>query len=175
MEFCNLVLKSKSKKSINGVLSFLQATKNLLKFNILNKCSKARNRKKVITILKSPHINKKAQEQLETRYFTRQIKLFPTQSFKHLVFLKKLKSSMSSGIKTKLKLIVSKSNIGKLRLKVFDPFNFNLGVFKCKTSQLGKRPAKSFFVNSHRDYLRVKLYVKVLEVYGELAKPNSPR
>ena len=49
-------------------------------------------KKKVITVLKSPHVNKRAQEQFEFRFYRAQISLFSYRYLLLLVFLRYVKT-----------------------------------------------------------------------------------
>ena len=62
-----LVLKSYSKETLFLYIKYLKAiaSKINLNFSTFN----LPKRRKVITLLKSPHVNKKAKEQFEIKYF----------------------------------------------------------------------------------------------------------
>ena len=60
-------------------------------------------RRKFITILKSPHVNKTAQEQFEYRFFSKHFLVFSPKSRTLFVLLKKLKNLSFSGIKLEVK------------------------------------------------------------------------
>ena len=73
-------------------------------------------KKKVITVLKSPHVNKTAQEKFEYRIYKNKIKCFTPQILLLLTFLKKLRFSFLSDINFKL-ILISNNKIEKKNLK----------------------------------------------------------
>lgn len=80
----------------------------------------------VITVLKSPHVNKTAQEQFEYRVYSKKIII---NSFKPSIFLlvlKKIKSFSFPGISLKVIGVSNKSNKMSKTLELFNPKNFYL-------------------------------------------------
>ena len=85
------------------------------------------NQRKFITILKSPHVNKTAQEQFEYRFYHRQ---FLINSFNPLTFfllIKKAQNSSFSGLKLEIKSVMSSNKKTINSKKIFNPDNFLLG------------------------------------------------
>ena len=74
----------------------------------------------LMSIIKSPHINKSSQEQFEFRYFHRKISVHSYNFLKTLVIFKKYYSSIFSDIKIKLLFSSSKCLYGKQDLKSLD-------------------------------------------------------
>ena len=175
MELYCLVVKSKSQKSINDFTSFFLASAKTLDLSFVNKYNQKRKKKKVVTILKSPHINKKAQEQFEIRHFSRQVAVFSAQSFKHIVFIKKIKDSLFPGINIQLKLLVNINYVYRLRTKILDPSNFNIKALNSKKSQLNNEPQKRLLAYSKLNFRKMGLFIRALEIYGELVKYNLLR
>ena len=101
--------------------------------------------KKVFTVLKSPHVNKTAQEQFEYRMYKKRLKCFIPQFPLFLAHFKRLRFNMFSDINFKIKII---SNNKAKKKKIKNQFNTN-------------------------DYcldlndLSLKSYLKVLAVCGE--------
>ena len=80
-------------------------------------------KRRFITVLKSPHVNKTAQEQFEYRFFSKHFLVF---SFKPRIFfllLKKLKNLSFSGIKLEVKGIFEKNITNRYVLKLVNPDN----------------------------------------------------
>ena len=80
----------------------------------------------VITVLKSPHVNKTAQEQFEYRVYSKKIII---NSFKPSIFLlvlKKIKSFSFPGISLKVIGVYNKPNKLSKTLELFNPKNFYL-------------------------------------------------
>lgn len=125
MKTYNLIINSKNQKSLSKFMNFLD--KNLeINFNYLKKSIQKRTGKKVITILKSPHVNKKAQEQFEIRLFSKQIKVDTPQTLKFLVFLKKIKLYLFPDINIKVKFCDSINKHELLQKKILNPDNLNV-------------------------------------------------
>lgn len=82
-----------------------------------------------MTILKSPHVNKKAQEQFEIRFFKKQLTIKSIKIFKYLIFLKKLNFNLFSDVNITLKYSIKKKETQKLNLKIFILENFKLKKF----------------------------------------------
>ena len=66
------------------------------------------------TVLKSPHVNKKAQEQFEYRLHKRQISFYWFQSFKMLMLLKKVQTKLFPDVKIKIRFMLNTSKIKKV-------------------------------------------------------------
>lgn len=125
MKTYNLIINSKNQKSLFKFVDFLN--KNLvINFNYLKKSIKKKTGKKVITILKSPHVNKKAQEQFEIRLFSKQLKIDTTQTLKLLVFLKKINIYLFPDINIKIKFYGSINKKNLLQKKILNPDNLNV-------------------------------------------------
>jgi ribosomal protein S10 len=78
--FFHIKVSSKDKKVLENFGQFL--SKLEMTSNFLKSFSK-QNTRKFVTILKSPHVNKTAQEQFEFRFYTKE---FVISSFKPLTF-----------------------------------------------------------------------------------------
>lgn len=148
MKIHQLTIKSKNKKAIIKFINFLIKQTHLLNLNLTKKIVFHDINNKKMSILKSPHVHKTAQEQFEFKLFSVKIFLQTTQNFKLLTFLKKIQNSLFSEIK--LKLITSEKlyNDEKLINKL-------------------KETSKSFNKSLNSKYKAIKL-LKFLDYYGEL-------
>jgi len=171
MELCSITIQSKNQKPIKDFISLLLASARALNITIVSKHTQKKVKKKVITILKSPHINKKAQEQFEINFFSKQLAIYSTQSFKQMVFLKKIKNGIFPDVKIKSKFITNRKNVGKLRTKILDPCNFNMRTLDNPRSQFHNRLNNVSLDVYQKSQHRIKFYIKALEIYGELVKP----
>lgn len=99
----NITFTSKNKKSLTQFIFFLlkYLNKNL---NFYLKLNYKPLKKKVLTILKSPHVNKSAQEQFEFITFKYNLMFFIEKYFKFLVIIKKIKKKLFSDIKMKINI-----------------------------------------------------------------------
>jgi len=144
MKTFNITIKSKNKTSVNEFFLFFNGNK-LYNSNVIKKYFQKKAKKKKLTILKSPHVNKKAQEQFENRLFKKQFKIQTTKNQKYLIFLKKINSKLFPDIEIKLKCSTNnKKNIKKLKLKIFNPNNFKINeYYNFKAQNLNLKKFKS--------------------------------
>jgi len=119
--FFYITIYTKEKTTLKSFLNFFS------KINILNisffKQKPKKNVKKFITVLKSPHVNKTAQEQFEFKIFTSQILLFSTNPFLCFIVLKRLIKKRFPGVKIKLGYFFDKKKYNKLLFKFLNPDN----------------------------------------------------
>ena len=104
--------------------------------------------KKIFTILKSPHVNKTAQDQFEFVIFSTKIDLHSFKISKFLLILKKINLKLFPDVKIKINFFFDSNKSLKTQKKVFDQNKFLL---------------KTSFTN-----LKVKSYLKLLDLYGEV-------
>ena len=128
MTVFNITATSKNKKELNF---FILVLNRYLFFNSNNikKISQKKIKKIRITLLKSPHVNKKSQEQFEIKFFKKKIILKIEKSLKYLLFLKKIYCSMFSNVNLKVKQMLNgkknsfgnifKSNLFIIKLEIF--------------------------------------------------------
>jgi ribosomal protein S10 len=149
--FINVHLVSKNKNSLK---KFLKVFKNLSKnkklqlTRTLSFFQKIKSHK-VFTILKSPHVNKTAQEQLEFSLFSKNVKINSFQILKILILLKKIQNTFFSDIDIKIKFIL---NLKYKKNVLINKFN----LYSIKFSQ-------KFKVN----FKQMKLYFLILNFYGK--------
>lgn len=120
--------------------------------------SEKKKKKKFMTILKSPHVNKTAQEQFEIRTFSMQLKVVTMQPFKFLMLLKKMKNYLFPDISVKLKLIFSPAKNISLKKKFFNMDNFKIQQAKIFKNQKSKN--KKIMFSSSKNFLQL------FDVYG---------
>ena len=119
-------------------LMFLSKLKNN---NLLIKYFPKQKIKKFITVLKSPHIDKSAQEQFEFRVHTKKLIINSLQHLKFLYFLKKLQITIFPFINFKIEGIYNrKYQLNQISSKL-DPNKFNskffsLNMFKTNIQNL---------------------------------------
>jgi len=112
---------------------------------------KSKNKKK-FTVLKSPHVNKDAQEQFEIRNYIRTIKVYSYQPLLLLFIIKYVKNKLNSDVKLQI------------------DFQYNLNQFhKHLKSNLN---SNNSFINENHDFKCdsrfIKNYLKSLDTFGEL-------
>ena len=153
MKTFNLIVKSKNKSIINDfVYFFIECL--LYNSNSLKKQFKNKKNKKKIVILKSPHVNKQAQEQFEYHMFSKQIKIYSFHILKFLIFLKKIQLKLFPDIKFKISFYFLK-DLKKIKLKTFSPDTFLYYLYNKKN------------LTSKNTQKITKIYLKLLDLYGE--------
>lgn len=112
---------SKKKNSLNFFLKFLERLQN---YQLIFSFSRKKAKRKRITVLKSPHVNKKAQEQYQFITYFNKILYITWDKKKGTVFLKKIKDTVFPGLrisidrfqsKNKKKLFVQNSLLNPLK------------------------------------------------------------
>ena len=174
MKTFNVTITSRNKNSIYNFFLFFNKT-TLCNLSAKIKYFQKNLKKKRLTVLKSPHVNKKAQEQFEYRLFKKQFAIEVTKNFKYLVFLKKLNYNLFSDIHLRLKHAIINKSITKSGLKIFDPnyckldisYNFKRSFFTRKILR-GMEKKKIIFRLMFR-LKGIRLF-KLFDLYGELFK-----
>ena len=152
--FFHLKTSTKSKKVVDNFVKFLSKIEEL---PITIKHFQKKNKKSVVTVLNSPHVNKTAQEQFEFRIFKRQFLVSSSKPHLFLSLLKKIVSQSFAGMKLELKGLHNKRYYdSKATRSKIDPDNIVLNIEK-KTIQ-----AEKAFNNT------TKLYVQSFDSYGEI-------
>ena len=131
-------------------------------------------RKKFITVLKSPHVNKTAQEQFEYRFFSKHFLVFSPKSQTFFLLLKKLKNLSFSGIKLEVKGIFQKNANDRYILKWVNPDNIVLEktyLIQKNFNKNKKRNEVSKFILNQSDLS--KKYIQLFDSYGELYLKNT--
>ena len=168
MKHYHLTIISKNKTTLINFFKFF-ANKKLININFLQKYFKNKTKKKFLTILKSPHINKSAQEQFEMRFFSKKTTIYSPKNFQSLIFLKKIKLNIFPDIKIKIKFFANKKL--KIKTQLLNPNNFQLNYYDSFIKQ-------SSYVNSHQFIKKPKNdkppirqidnFLKILDSYGEV-------
>ena len=139
-------VSSKNKETLQLFLMFLSKLENN---NLLIKYFPKQKIKKFVTILKSPHVNKSAQEQFEFRVYTKKLRISSLHHLKFLYFLKKSQITLFPFINLKIEGNYSiKSQLNLISVK-FDPKKFN---------------NKFFSQNKFKKELKNPDYVNVMKV-----------
>lgn len=175
MKQYSLKIVSKNEKSLNNFLAFFFSLLKT-KFNIIQKSLTTHNNRKVITLLKSPHVNKTAQEQFEIRIFYKHVL---TKSFyleKNLIFIKKILNKLFKDVSVILEFITNKSENFTNNLVLFYPDNFKLPIPEaCKTNlQRKKQKSKSRAINSRKNSLfNLTKFLNTISICGEMLTINQ--
>jgi ribosomal protein S10 len=173
--FFYLKVSCKDKKILKKFISFFTKIKSL---PIFIKPFPKIEKRKFTTVLKSPHVNKTAQEQFEYRYFSKDFLVF---SFKPLIFfllLKKLKNFSFSGIKLEVKGLFEKNKTQKHVLKLISPDNIvlknvSLNQKSFKKTQKKCEISKPISNDCNFDFSLSKKYIQLFDSYGEMYLQNT--
>ena len=131
-------------------------------------------RRKFITILKSPHVNKTAQEQFEYRFFSKHFLIFSPKPRTLFLLLKKLKNLSFSGIKLEVKGMFQKTIIDKYTLKWVNPDNIVLEKAYLTQKVFKEDKTKNEVFRFSPDQLDLsKKYIQSFDSYGELYLKNT--
>nr|YP_010119693.1 ribosomal protein S10 [Pseudo-nitzschia cuspidata]QRC12185.1 ribosomal protein S10 [Pseudo-nitzschia cuspidata] len=131
-------------------------------------------KRKFITILKSPHVNKTAQEQFEYRFFSKHFLVFSPKSQTFFLLLKRLKTLSFSGIKLEVKGVVEKNMTNKYLLKLINPDNIILQKPYTIHKNFKKDkilPETSKLISGDLDLS--KKYIQLFDSYGEIYLKNN--
>jgi ribosomal protein S10 len=150
--FINIKILSKNKMSLQRFLKFFVLFCNENKINFFIKYFSQKQKIHKFTILKSPHVNKKAQEQFEYRLFSKKLNIFSFQILKFIIVLKKIQLKLFSDIKINIKFILNTIKLKKQISNSLKPNNFKLKTFQ-NTNYNSK----------------IKSYLKLLDLYGEMS------
>lgn len=167
----NLFIKTKNKNSLKKFIYFLR--KNVYKnFNSINFYYPKKKNKSIITLLKSPHVNKTAQEQFEFKYFSIKLKIITTQAFKFLIFLKNIKNLLFADIQIKTKFNCNSKDQFMLKKKILNLDNSTFKYFikqkkniVNKNFQNTKLLIKKFYKNNTKYSTSINL-LKLIDLTG---------
>jgi len=148
--FLHFKVSSKDNHVLEKFLQFLRRLS--ISPAVLKHFSKQKKRK-FITILKSPHVNKTAQEQFEFRYYSKEFLIDSVKPLTFFLIIKKIKNLSFPGLKLEVKGFINSDKKTKNFLKLTDPDNVVL-------AQSNLRLLKELFLQ--------KKYVQLFDCYGEL-------
>lgn len=148
--FLHFKVSSKDNSALEKFLKFLQRLD--ISPTVFKHFSK-QNKRKFITILKSPHVNKTAQEQFEFRYYTKEFLIDSPKPFTLFLIIKKIKNLSFPSLKLEVKGLFNLNKQNENFFKLADPDNVVLKLGKSKTL------SSSAFQ---------KKYVQLFDCYGEL-------
>ena len=147
--FLYIQISSKNKSSLKKFLEFILRLKSL---NLLISHFPKQQIRKFITVLKSPHVNKSAQEQFEYRIYTKKLSVNSPQALKFFSIMKKAKNASFPGIDLKIKGVFEKKKEFKNLLHCMNPDNLNTNFFQ---------------TTSQQTHWQITKYVGILDGYGE--------
>ena len=175
--FITLSIYSKNLNSLTNFLKFfykLKINKTFkLKFHIIQ--SQHQQNFSFFSVLQSPHVNKKSQEQFEYYVQNKKLKIHVSQLTKFLIVWKMIKVTLFSDVKIKIKFLIcnrssklivsNKIDYDKFKIKFLKKkklfYNYNVFLNKVKCIQ---NNSWVFFPSNRTGYVSLKL----LDMYGEI-------
>ena len=153
--FLHFKISSKDNQVLQKFLQFLQKLKTLP--TSVTHFSKQKKRK-FVTILKSPHVNKTAQEQFEFRFYNKEFLVRSSKPLTFLTTIKKIKNLSFPSIKLEVKGSFNQSQKDKSLSKALDP----------DTIILSQRNSQIFCALELE-----RKYIQLFDGYGEFCLKKS--
>lgn len=166
MKTYHLTFVSKNKNSLNNAFLFFLTNFKTFK---LNKYFQKKKQRKILTLLKSPHVNKTAQEQFENIVYSRQLSKSDLKIKKTLFCFKTVKKNLFADLKIKVKFGLNKKRGKKLKLSLLNPNNFQLTFNTHSYLQFKKRENKQNLLLTKQ----INKILKLFEIYGEISLKNN--
>lgn len=176
MKHYQLTIISKNKKSAENCFLFFLNNTSELNLNIVKKYFQKKRKKNVLTILKSPHVNKAAQEQFESKLFSKQLSIYSPKNFQFLLFFKKIKTYLFPDVKIKIKFILNKNLSEKAKINILNPSNFKLNTLKhiklekCIQNNKKETENKRYNLNKSSNLENIQSLLQIFDIYSELRK-----
>lgn len=160
-----LTASSLNEKSLNNFLIMLKENFKNNQTNII-KIGRFLDNKKIFTILKSPHVNKTAQEQFEKREKILQIFLISENFNKTIVSIKNILNTIFYDIKFSIKYFTNNNSNTNNVSNVLKNTNFKIYYpNKINTNKL-------LFSTKKLDILKFKTYLNTFSNYGNVILNN---
>ena len=130
---------SKKKESLKHFLKFIKQLQN---YQIISNFIRKKKKLKKITVLKSPHVNKKAQEQFQFVTYFNEFTYFTWDKKKGTLFLKKIKDNVFPGVNISIEQLQSiNKKVLTIKSILLNPLKFTETKinFPLKRSQRNKK------------------------------------
>lgn len=148
----NLKISSKNKNTLILFLKIFNKICHKKNLNFSIKNFQGIKIKKVFTILKSPHVNKTAQDQFQYYIFSKKVKLYTFQSLKVILIFRKLQFELFPDLKLKMNFLAKTLYLKKLNSQIWNPKFYKLKMFQNQTNLLKK--------------YKILLYIKLFDLNG---------
>lgn len=182
--FITLSIYSKNLNSLTNFLKFFYKLKTnqvfSLKFFIVQ--SQKTKNFNFFSVLQSPHVNKKSQEQFEYYTYNKQLKIHVSQLTKFLTILKIIKIKLFFDIKIEVQFLLNNKLFKPILFNKIDYDKFILKFYQIKNYSFLMRKKKRTFLNSLNIRKNKKFQysnvtgptsLKLLDIYGEILLQNS--
>jgi len=148
--FFYLKASSKNQKVLKSFIMFLSKFHDL---PVAIKHIPSRKKRKFITVLNSPHVNKSAQEQFEFRYYNEHFLIVSSKPSLFFLILKKIKACCFSGLDLQVKRVLNQEARYLSTLTTISPDNVKLS----KLSKIQASPTPA-----------LQKYIQLFDCYGEI-------
>lgn len=160
-------VNSKNKESIKKIFVTLFDNYYIERnFDLVIKNHKCKIKKKRFTVLKSPHVNKIAQEQFEYRNYSFQYILQVADAIKFLDLIKLLKTVKFPDTNIIITSVFKQTPYNKI-VKLVDPDYYNVNIFIKHFLKLSKRKYLKKIYSKFK-YRKMSHYLNCFDIYGEL-------
>jgi hypothetical protein len=162
MKHYHLTITAKTEKSLYNLLNFLENID--LNLNVIKKVFKKEKKKKILTLLKSPHVNKTAQEQFQSNFFSTQINIYSNSNFQSLIVLKKITNTLFPDTKINITFPGNRNLSNKIQTQIFNPNNFK---FNNEDNILLNQKYK-LSIRKKKNYKFIENNIQIFDIYGEI-------
>lgn len=168
----SIKLYSKDKKSLKRFIKLLKKISTKWK-NLTFVFKNIKKKRKKITILKSPHVNKKAQTQFQSLTYSTLIKYSSWEIKKSYILLKKIRNNLFPDVKIKIEQIVFVKSTKPLIKNQFLPkkicYYNSTKTFTSKQKEKQKLLTSNKQIKEKQILLKKTVqFLKVLDNYGNL-------
>nr|YP_009687994.1 ribosomal protein S10 [Haslea nusantara]QDX17594.1 ribosomal protein S10 [Haslea nusantara] len=141
-----ITISSKNKNSLKNFFKFYnKKLAPIASHSLVLSQTQKKTSQKIISILKSPHVNKTAQVHYSSRKFTKQILVFSYKSYLFSLFFKKIQARLFPDIVIEIKSSLKFKHITKLNSKFLDPDHFVIDL-KASNDRNATTPSNLFEV-----------------------------
>lgn len=162
--FITLSIYSKNTNSLTNFLQFFYKLnkKKILKLKLYTKQSQKKKAFSFFSVLQSPHVNKKSQEQFEFNVYSKQLKIQVYQLHKFLFLWKWVKTKLFLDVKIKLNFLLNKNLNFHIASKKIDYERF-IALICNKRKFFKKSKKKVFCIKSTTR----QTFLKLIDIQGE--------
>lgn len=162
-------LSSKNEKSLKHFLRFWKTPHaNIANSQQILDVSKRKNKRKKLAVIKSPHVNKKAQEHFQQKIRSKTIRCFSWEIRKSFMLLKKMRNHMFPGIKILIERKFTRKKNNLIKSVLWDPSNIPLKAIFFSFDQRKKKTLLIYIrcKENRKQVKKTSVYLQNLDVSG---------
>lgn len=162
--FIILSIYSKNTNSLTNFLKFFYKLKKkkILKLKLYTKQSQKKKNFSFLSVLQSPHVNKKSQEQFEYNIYSKQLKIQVYQLNKFLFIWKWIKTKLFFDVQIKLHFFLNKNWNTRLSSEKMDYERFTSTILNKR--KIVKKPKKKVL---YLTSFTKQTFFKLTDIQGE--------